>query len=303
MNRIIRPLIAATLWIAAAQASALAFDVLKLVNDPEPLKCRIDGLGDTFLVARVAIEINGRTTTEQRTIQLEAIEFVDFEIPAAEVQIQQQKGKGKKALEQLRDLWESKSKWLGVPRSNSGDVALAVGDALLASGEKAKATVALATFVAVEKGDWNEHRRALAQQGKLRALLALGRAEEALAEAQLVAETAEDPTILVETRMVMAAATRREFEASLQEYPKWREDDEVREQVMEQFHTTIDQFLYPCLFHGSLEESAAEGLWNAAEVYQLAGSDDAALDCSRDIVALYPQSGFAERAKQFEAAR
>lgn len=276
-------------------APAVAFDVLKLEDESEPLKCRIDGLGDSFIVARVAIEANGKTRTEQRTIQLEDIRFIDFEIPKPESALLERPVR--EQLVALRDLWESKSKWLGVRRSNSGEVGLVVANLLLQSGEAAKVKVALTTFSMVEQGDWDETRRAHAQQGKLRALLALGRPEEALAEARLVAETAEDPTILVETQMVMAEAARREFEASLEEYPKWREDDEVREQVMAQYHTAIDQFLFPCLFHGSLEGTASRGLWNAAEVYNLAENRDLALNCAKDLLALYPGSEFEERAR------
>ena len=51
-------------WLLAMSVSpAMAFDVLKLEDEPEPLKCRIDGLGDSFIVARVAIEANGKTRT------------------------------------------------------------------------------------------------------------------------------------------------------------------------------------------------------------------------------------------------
>jgi tetratricopeptide (TPR) repeat protein len=279
----------------------MAFDVLKLVDEEEPLKCRVDGLGDTFIVARVAIEIGGpagaggKTRTEQRTIQLADIEFIDFEMPEAEASLLESPTAGK--LEQLRDLWESKSKWLGIRRSNSGAAGLAVADVLLQSGEAAKVSVALATYAAVERGDWDTGRQALAQQGKLRCLLVLGRPEEALEEAKRVAETAEDPGILVETRLVMAQAARDQFEALLEENPKWREDDEVREQVMEHYHATVDQFLYPCLFHGSLEEPAARGLWNAVEVYLLGEDREAAQNSANDLLKLYPASEYAEKAR------
>lgn len=283
--------------MAGMIAQVNAFDVLKLVDDPEPLKCRIDGLGDTFLVARVALERNGKTITEQRSIQLSTIEFVDFEVSEAEERLMRERS----PLSALRDLWESKSKWLGVPRSNAGEVALLVADGLLESGEQAKVEVAISTYMTVEERDWNEFRRARGQQGRLRSLLALGRADEALAGAKAVAETAEDPTILVETRLVMAQASRRQFEAALEEFPKWREDDEVKNEVMELFHSTIDQFLYPCLFHGSVESPAAEGLWNAAEVYVLAGEPEAADKCAEDILALYPETEFATHARQLLA--
>lgn len=275
----------------------LAFDVMVLVDDPRPLKCRVDGLGDDFLVARVAIETREGTTTERRSIKLGRIAFIDFEMADAEAALLASPEQA--ALAELRDLWESKSKWLRVPRSNAGEAGLAVAGALLAGGDAARAAVALDTFRMVEDGDWNESRRALAQQGRLRALLALGRPEEALAEARVVAESAEDPAILVETRLVMAEAARRKFEAAVEESPKWREDDEVRDAVMRQFQDTIDQFLYPSLFHGFLEEPAALGLWSASEVYRLAGDGAAARACAQDLVALYPETAHAEQARQF----
>ena len=276
---------------------SVAFDVLLLVGETQPMKCRIDGLGDDFLVARVAIETEGNVVTEKRTIELNQIAFIDFEIPGSESVLLANPDRAQ--LETLRNLWESKSKWLGIRRSNSGAVGLAVANILLASGEASKVKVALNTFRKVEHGDWNENRRALAQQGRLRALLALDRPDEALADARTIAENSEDPTLLVETRAVMAEASRRQFEASLEEFPKWREDDEVRDEVLEQFHATIDQFLYPCLFHGSLEESAARGLWNASQVYVLAGEWKAAQNCAKDLVTLYPDTIFAERGRKF----
>ena len=279
---------------------AQAFDVLVLVDDPQPLKCRIDGLGDDFIVARVAIDIAGKTTTAKRSFKLAQVDFIDFEVPDSEAKLLAEEA-DRASLPALRDLWESKSKWLSVRRSNAGEVGLAVAHALLATEEPAKLKVALDTFKAVEKGDWKGSRKALAQQGRLRTLLALDRPDEALAEAETIAAEAEDSTILVETRLVMAVASQKRFEASLEEFPKWREDDEVREKVMAQFHAAIDQFLYPCLFHGSIEEPAARGLWRASQVYELAGETDAATDCARDIVALYPESTFAERSRQFIA--
>ena len=290
----------AILLLLGLALPGVAFDVLKLVDDEVPLKVRVDGLGDTFIVARVAIESDGKTRTEQRTIQLADIEFIDFEIPEAEASLLAAPVPGK--LEQLRDLWEAKSKWLGVRRSNSGTVGLEVAEVLLRSGEAAKVDVALATFAAIERGDWDTSRQARAQQGKLRCLLALGRPEEALEEAKRVAETAEDPGILVETRLVMAQAARDRFEAMLEENPKWREDDEVREQVTAEYHDTVDQFLYPCLFHGSLQEPAARGLWNAAEVYLLADDREAAQNCASDLLKLYPDSEFAGKAKALLSA-
>ena len=82
------------------------------------------------------------------------------------------------------------------------------------------------------------------------------------------------------------------------ENPKWEEDDTVRPDRNRLYHRTVDQFLWPYLFHGTREESAARGLIAAAEVYQLGGDDAAARACLEDVIQLYPATRQAAEANQ-----
>ena len=276
---------------------AHCFDALHFEDGREPVKCRVEALGDDFLVARVVREKNGKQTLSKTVVKLTELAFVDFERSRLDVQLQEQASDVD--YEKLRLIWKEKSKWLDVKRSNAGAYGIAVAERLLASGEPSKQKVALATFEEIEDRDWNESRRLRAQQGRLKSLLALGHPEEALAEATAIAESAEQPEILVETKLVMAMASRRRLEDLLEDNPKWRDDDEVRDQVRRALDDTIDQFLFPSLFHGSLEHASARGLWNVIEIFGLADDEPLASQCAMDLLALYPDSDDAGRARRY----
>ena len=78
---------------------------------------------------------------------------------------------------------------------------------------------------------------------------------------------------------------------------RWEEDDVVRPERNELYNRTLDQFLYPYLFHGSDEKAASRGLWSAVEVYLSANDRESALARANDIVILYPGSNYAARAR------
>jgi hypothetical protein len=275
--------------------NARSFDILYLKEGASPLKCRVEALGDNFVKATVLLERAGAPATKvTRSYPLEKIDFIDFEIPDAEASALKAPTA---SLATIRSLWNSKRRWLPVGKSNAGEIGLILSEALLSSGEPAKVKVALETFKLIERSDWNKERQAEAQQGRLQSMLALGQAEAALAEAKIIARESEDPAIMIKARYVMARAKRQEFEALLGDNPKWREDDEVRDEVEMVFNASIDQFLFSSLFFGSFEEQAARGLWNAAEVFDLAEDAEAARNCASDIVALYNGTEFSERAR------
>ena len=297
MNRVV--IILSLLVYLGLSARCVAFDILYLEESGAAMKCRIEGLGDDFIKATVLIERPGSPARKVvRSFRLTEIDYIDFDTSGEALDALGTPGKSPAV---IRDEWNEKRRYLGIRKSNAGDFGLALGNVLLESDESAKIKVALDTFRLVEQSDWDETRRALAQQGRLRCLLALGQAEKALAEAKVIARESEDPVIMIEAHYVMARATRQDFEALLEENPKWREDDEVREEVEAAFNDTIDRFLYASLFFGSHDAQAARGLWNAAEVFNLAGESAAARDCAKDIVALYQGTDFAERARKLLA--
>ena len=75
--------------------------------------------------------------------------------------------------------------------------------------------------------------------------------------------------MLIEARFVLAKVDFKKLKVLVEENPKWQEDDMVRPDMEKLFHSTVDQFLFPYLFHGTEEEAAARGLMNAAVAYGL----------------------------------
>ena len=281
-------------------AGAPGFDIIYLKSG-EPLKCRIDAAVEGYVKARVLVESPSGATTVARTIRLSEVARIDFETPEAESAALE--NAGPEELEAIRELWNQKRKLLGVPQSNAGEAGLILAGLLL-DGSKgtdaspARRQIALETFEAVEQGDWDPGRRMRGKHGRLRALLALGRPDEALVEARQIQKEAEDPAILIETRHVMARAALQELKALVDENPKWRDDDDVRATVDAAFQSAVDQFLHPFLFHGASAEPAARGLWGAVETYLVAGERENARKRIDDILALYPDAAVAPKARE-----
>ena len=82
-------------------------------------------------------------------------------------------------------------------------------------------------------------------------------------------------------------------------HPRWIEDDEVRPEREALFHRAVDRHLFAYLHYGSEEAVAARGLWGAREVFEFAGEGERARECARDVVELYPETEFADKARDY----
>jgi hypothetical protein len=201
-------------------------------------------------------------------------------------------------LDAHRQVWAQSALRLHQPKSESGAIGLALGERLLASGRPGDTEDALAVFAAVEGRDWDPERRAMARAGRLRSLMATGRAAEALGEAAEIASSSEDPHLLIEAMHLLASADLEALRALDADNPKWAEDDEVRPRRQALFDQAVDRFLFAFLFHGSEEEAAARGLWGAHQTYAQSGLVREAEACARDILTLYPDSAVAPQARR-----
>jgi hypothetical protein len=161
---------------------------------------------------------------------------------------------------------------------------------------------AFALFERIGREDWSEQRRADAQRGKLSAMIATGRAAEAVEQARQLAVSAEDPATLIEAKHVLGEAAMKSLRDLLAENPRWEEDDKVRPERHRLYHEILDLFLHPYLFFGAQDEAAARGLWGAVELYRFTDERDRAEELARDIVSLYPQSAYAADAKKLLGA-
>jgi hypothetical protein len=197
---------------------------------------------------------------------------------------------------EVAQMWRAKAALLGFPNSNAGAFALLHAQQLLKT--PATAQIAFDLYARIEKEDWNETRRAQAGRGRLTAMIATGRAAEAVEQAKQLATSAEDPATLIEAKFVLGQASAKALRELLAENPRWEEDDKVRPERHRLYHEALDLLLYPYLFFGAEQEPAARGLWAATELYQLVAEPERAEELARDITILYAQTPYAADAKK-----
>ena len=198
--------------------------------------------------------------------------------------------------------WTRQKPWLSFPRSPAGAIGCVLGDLWVKSKDPAKATQALELFNLIEARSWSDEDKARAKQGRLRAMVALGRADEAVEQAQKLAEETEDPQILVDAKNIMAQAAEKDLRAFLEENPRWEMDSNVIEERHRLYNRVLELHLYPALFYGSDTERAARGLWGAVGIYRLSNQTNLAVETARDIATLYPGTPEARQAQEFLAS-
>ena len=198
--------------------------------------------------------------------------------------------------------WKIFKPWLEMPRSPSGSIACALGNALLATKERKNADRALELFTLVEEKSWQASDKARAREGRLRAMTATGRAAKAIEEAKALADETEDPEILIEANYLLAQAAEKELSEFLKENPRWDIDTNVIDQRHRLHNRVLELYLYPSLFFGTNNEKAARGLWGAIGIYRTSGEERLAIETSRDILAFYPKTPEAERAQTYLAS-
>jgi hypothetical protein len=202
---------------------------------------------------------------------------------------------------QAAALWESERTWLDFPKSPSARIGRAYADLLVRAGGVPNAESAFGIFSLIEAKAWSDADRAAARRGRLRAMVAGGRAADAVDEAAKLAAETDDPEVLVEAKFILAESAAASLKRLLDDNPRWQEDPEVIPERARLCNEALDLYLYPALFGGS-SAAAARGLWGAAGVYQLVGDPQNALECARDITALHPRSEFAAPAAALLAA-
>jgi len=276
-----------------AQAQLLSQDVIFRTNG-QTTTGKVIGIQASYL--RVEVPLSPDQPNAIVSIPLVDIDHVDFG-ETAEVE----KYLEKVAQPQFHDvekLWWQRESLLELPESTAGAFALKMGNLLMESHLMQNYRLALQFFQRVERKDWSEKRRSKAREGRLRALVKLGRADEAVDEAARLAGSSEDPELVIEAKYVLAQASRNALEKLVEDNPRWIEDDEVRPERDKLYHRTLDLFLFAHLFHGDHTEQAARGLWNTVQIYQEAGENDQALGRAGDLLAVYPDTRFARDAER-----
>jgi hypothetical protein len=221
------------------------------------------------------------------------------EFSSDEAQVRRLKNATPANLQEIEALWREARPWLAIPKSSAAEVGLVYGDLLLRGGDQTAARKALELFRAIETETWSGPDAMRARQGRLRAMVASGNVQEAIAEAREVERISEDPSVLLEAKFILAKATEKALRKLVEDNPRWEEDVSVRPERDRLYDETLELYLYPALFFGSEADVAARGLWGAVELCRFAGDLEQARQASRDLVEMYSDTSYARQAHDF----
>lgn len=279
---------------ALTAVAAHAQDVIEY-TDGTTRKGQVVGLDDRFFRLRIPPPVQGQppaTVNVSRT-DVDKILFG----PEAELEtLRQDPSIGRTAA--ARVAWQKREPFLAIPESRAAEAGLLYAQILMLSTDPRRHEEALEICRRIEKEAWNDADRERATRGRLGAMLKLGRIDEASQEAQALAEAAEDPELLLETKLLLAQTRIAALRQLLEDNPRWNEDPPVRAERNQLLNDALDLALYTFLFHGTAREQAAEGLWLAREAYLLAGDDNSARDVATDITTIYPGTHRAGAARE-----
>ena len=286
-------LLAYILFIATASAADQATLVLK--NAPKRTG-EIVFADDHQIRLKIPVgELGGATAII--SIKRSEVEAIDFTLePPMEESLS---APTPSRIAELDGLWAKFGHWLAMPNSPTGRIGCALGEALLASSNSQNTKKALGIFKEVETKAWNLADRERAKVGRLQSMLASGKATEAMSEAKDIAMNKENASLLIQAKFIMGQARHKDFLKFLKENPRWKEDSRAIPERDQIYNEVLELYLYPALFMGSDKESAARGLWGVVDIYRASGEIPLAIETSRDITALYPDSPYASKAKEF----
>lgn len=286
---------ALTLVLAATLATAARAQDVVEYTDGSTRSGQVVGLDEKFFRLRIPPPVPGQppATVNVSRADVDRIVFG----PEAELEaLRQDPSIGRTAA--ARVAWQKREPFLAIPESRAAEAGLLYAQILMLSTDARRHEEALQICQRIEKEAWNEADRERATRGRLAAMLKLGRIDEASQEAQALAEAAEDPELLLETKILLAQTRIASLRQLLEDNPRWNEDPPVRAERNRLLNDALDLALYTFLFHGTAHEQAAEGLWLAREAHLLAGDDKSARDVATDITTIYPGTHRAGAARE-----
>lgn len=283
------------LVLLAAAPSLVADDEVHL-KDGNTRKGRIVGMDETSFRLSLPGPVPGQSagTTSIPRANVERIIFAPDRTLEA---VRANPGPG--ALNTARVRWQTLQPMLGISESRAGDAGNLYGECLRLAGESARLEEALGVFAEVEQGAWNPDDREDAKRGRLRTMIDLGRSQEVAAEIEEIATSAQDPGLLLDSKLLIASARLAALEQLVAENPRWEEDPPVRAERLRLLHETADNALYPFLFHGTARGQAAKGLGILLGLYQFTGDQEEARKVATDLAEIYPDAPEAKKAAEF----
>ena len=283
------------LVLLAAAPSLVADDEVRL-KDGNTRKGRIVGMDETSFRLSLPGPVPGQSagTTSILRANVERIIFAPDQTLEA---VRANPGRG--ALNTARVRWQTLQPMLAIPESRAGDAGNLYGECLRLTGESTRLEEALGVYAEVEQGAWNPADREDAKRGRLRTMIDLGRSQEVAAEIEEIATSAQDPGLLLDSKLLIASARLAALEQLVAENPRWEEDSPVRSERLRLLHETADNALYPFLFHGTARGQAAKGLGILLGLYQFTGDLEEARKVATDLAEIYPDAPEAKKAAEF----
>jgi hypothetical protein len=283
------------LLLLAAAPSLVADDEVRL-KDGNTRKGRIVGMDETSFRLSLPGPVPGQSagTTSIPRANVERIIFAPDQTLEA---VRANPGRGALNTAQVR--WQTLQPMLAIPESRAGDAGNLYGECLRLTGESARLEEALGVYAEVEQGAWNPADREDAKRGRLRTMIDLGRSQEVAAEIEEIATSAQDPDLLLDSKLLIASARLAAMQTLVADNPRWHEDPPVRAERLRLLHETADNALYPFLFHGTARRQAAKGLGILLELYQFTGDEEEARKVATDLTEIYSDSPEAKKAAEF----
>ena len=283
------------LVLLAAAPSLVADDEVRL-KDGNTRKGRIVGMDETSFRLSLPGPVPGQSAGTT-SIPRDNVERIIFAPDRTLEAIRANPGPG--ALNTARVRWQTLQPMLAIPESRAGDAGNLYGECLRLTGESARLEEALGVYAEVEQGAWNPADREDAKRGRLRTMIDLGRSQEVAAEIEEIATSAQDPGLLLDSKLLIASARLAALEQLVAENPRWEEDSPVRSERLRLLHETADNALYPFLFHGTARGQAAKGLGILLGLYQFTGDLEEARKVATDLAEIYPDAPEAKKAAEF----
>jgi hypothetical protein len=290
-----RSLLIAVVFVVAASAILHADDEVRM-KDGSARKGRIVGMDETSFRLSLPGPSPGQSAGTT-SIPRDAVERIIFAPDRALEAVRANPGPG--AIATARARWQTLQPMLGIPESRAGEAGNLYGECLRLAGEPLRREEALSVFAEVEKGAWNPADREGAKRGRLRTMIDLGRSQEVATEIEELANSAEDPDLLLDSKLLIASARLAAMEKLVADNPRWQEDPPVRAERLRLLHETADNALYPFLFHGTERAQAAKGLAILLDLYQFIGEADEARKVATDLAEIYPDSPEAKKAAEY----
>lgn len=202
---------------------------------------------------------------------------------------------------QLRSMWLKLSPLIKHPASPVSRLGLRLGVLLLESKDSSEVMEADHLFSLISKEGPKIEEREAAKQGILRSLIRRGLWVEAAAEADRFLKLQTGPGLEAEARLVAASAAEKALRRHLDEHPRWQRDPFAKSDHLALFNRALNLYLQAALIPNAPADLALRGLWGALELNTRYNHHDQALEIARDLVAFYPKSAFAERARAYLA--